>query len=74
MFAFLCASLYVYFLHLDCDDPTPAFSNTTVRAIRIGSIVFITCIKGYEINGSAAIACQENGTWSDRPTCRPVGG
>ncbi|XP_060570391.1 uncharacterized protein LOC132728736 isoform X2 [Ruditapes philippinarum] len=55
-----------------CDDPTPAFSTTIVRDIWIGSIVFITCIKGYEINGSFAIACQENGTWSDRPTCRPV--
>ncbi|XP_078687161.1 uncharacterized protein LOC144919463 isoform X16 [Branchiostoma floridae x Branchiostoma belcheri] len=36
------------------------------------TVVRFTCVQGYVLTGAADVTCQADGTWSARPTCRPV--
>lgn len=56
-------------LFSDCGDPTPTngFSNSTDTTF--GSVVNVTCVDGYTLNGSSILACNSDGNWSEYPSC-----
>ena len=57
----------------DCGDPTPALGSVNDSATTYGAVVFASCFAGYNLVGSSMLTCQDDGTWSDAPTCFPSG-
>ncbi|KAH3886507.1 hypothetical protein DPMN_010517 [Dreissena polymorpha] len=37
-----------------------------------GSVVKVTCEDSYVLDGHASVVCQGDGTWSPKPTCKPL--
>ncbi|XP_052767497.1 E-selectin-like [Mya arenaria] len=36
------------------------------------SVIKVTCNSGYIIHGTSHVTCREDGTWSNRPTCKGI--
>ncbi|KAL5252397.1 hypothetical protein ACHWQZ_G015236 [Mnemiopsis leidyi] len=53
-------------------SPLPEIDNAIVIHSESGLLVNITCEKGYQISGAAALQCTERGVWSSEvPSCLP---
>ncbi|XP_053397191.1 sushi, von Willebrand factor type A, EGF and pentraxin domain-containing protein 1-like [Mercenaria mercenaria] len=56
----------------DCGNPTPTNANVNSTSFKYGSVIEITCNKGYNITGESVMVCLANGSWSSgSPTCEP---
>ncbi|WAR24041.1 SVEP1-like protein, partial [Mya arenaria] len=53
---------------VDCGSPVPSGGMANDSSTTYGSVVSITCTSG-EVKGDSVITCQQDGTWSDYPTC-----
>ncbi|XP_053397254.1 uncharacterized protein LOC123551744 isoform X2 [Mercenaria mercenaria] len=57
---------------IDCSDPTPESGNVDDKNFQYGSVIEVTCIEGYKLNGNSSIICQTNSTWSIIPVCDQI--
>ena len=65
--------LDVFLIISDCGDPSPTLGSANDTAYIYGTVLAITCNTGHSRTGEAVITCQEDGTWTDTPTCAPDG-
>ncbi|XP_053398183.1 sushi, von Willebrand factor type A, EGF and pentraxin domain-containing protein 1-like [Mercenaria mercenaria] len=56
----------------NCSDPTPESGNVDSTDFQYGSVIEVTCVEGYKINGNSSIICQANSTWSNIPVCDQI--
>ncbi|XP_053387695.1 uncharacterized protein LOC123541782 [Mercenaria mercenaria] len=57
---------------IDCGDPSPANGARNSTETANGTVVQISCDKGYNLSGDALITCQPDDTWTDYPTCEII--
>lgn len=57
----------------DCESPQPENGAVNSSTTTNGTIVSVTCNKGYNLSGEAIIMCQSNDQWTDYPTCEKLG-
>ncbi|WAR24060.1 SVEP1-like protein, partial [Mya arenaria] len=53
---------------VDCGSPIPSGGIANDSSTTYGTFVSITCTNG-KVKGDSVIACRQDGTWSDYPTC-----
>ncbi|XP_053374890.1 deleted in malignant brain tumors 1 protein-like [Mercenaria mercenaria] len=57
---------------IGCGDPTPSHGIKNSNETTNGTVILISCDKGYTLSGNASITCQSDETWSDIPTCEII--
>ncbi|XP_052777286.1 uncharacterized protein LOC128214704 isoform X2 [Mya arenaria] len=53
---------------IDCGSPVPSGGIANDSSTTYGTFVSITCTNG-KVKGDPVITCQQDGIWSDYPTC-----
>lgn len=60
---------------ITCPEYIPSavhnFSESSEHNTTIGSVIKLTCIAGYTLNGDDTITCRAVGNWSTAPACVP---
>ncbi|XP_070558431.1 sushi, von Willebrand factor type A, EGF and pentraxin domain-containing protein 1-like [Ptychodera flava] len=60
-------------LQVDCDDPGPvANADMEGEEFTYDSIVIYNCHVGYHSSSNRAVMCQEDATWTDKPSCDKI--
>lgn len=62
-----------YIFSEDCGKLTTVNGQVNSSKSIIGSVVEISCSKGFRITGSDVVVCQVDGTWSETPKCQRKG-
>lgn len=47
----------------------PGGGNVAVTTTTYGSTATFSCNTGYDLNGTATVTCQADGTWETLPSC-----
>ena len=65
----------MFYFTLDCGQPpTPGHGKVSYSSgTTYGMVATYTCNTGYDLIGQTSVTCQNNGTWTNIPVCRPKG-
>jgi hypothetical protein len=60
-----------YIFIQDCLMPSVANGTIadTPNGTTFNETAFISCIDGFNLNGSSSVTCEDDGNWSTLPTC-----
>ena len=62
------------FYPANCPDPAPGNGSAIFpHGTSVGDSAVISCDTGYILQGDSYIACRDDGSWSDTPTCLLIG-
>ena len=61
------------FVFPDCGNLAVRYASVTYPVGKAyKGVALVTCLQGYQLIGHGVAICQNNGSWSETPTCEAV--